>query len=285
MPITNKDQTMYQVSAADIKKLRTLTGAGMMDCKKALSESEGDFEKAVDVLRKKGQKVAAKRADRDSSEGVVLAKTNENNTLGYLISLNCETDFVAKNEDFIRLGNNLLNFAFESNASSLEEFLKTNFQGQTVEEKLTEQIGVIGEKIEIQSFQKLESNFVGSYIHANKKIASLIGLSEDVNDASVVAKDLAMQVAAMNPISLDRDSTPQESINRELEVGKELAIQEGKPEELAEKIAQGRLNKFFKENTLVAQSFIKDGKQSVEQYVKTFGSNLKITDFKRYSIS
>ena len=276
---------MYKVPATDVKKLRTFTGLGMMDCKKALAESEGDFEKAVDVLRKKGQKVAAKRAHRDSSEGVVLAKTNQSHTLGYLLSLNCETDFVAKNKDFIDLGNQLLNLAFQSNASSVDEFLKIDFKGKTVEEKLTEQTGVIGEKIEIQSFQKLESNFVGSYIHSNNKIASLVGISENVKDVCVVAKDIAMQVAAMNPISLDKNSMPQESIDIELEVGKELAIKQGKPEELADKIARGRLNKFFKENTLLAQAFIKDGKQSVEQYVKTFGSNLTITCFKRYSLS
>ena len=275
---------MNQVCATDIKKLRNLTKAGIIDCKKALSESEGDFDKAIDVLRKKGQKIAARRADRNSSEGLVLAKTNENCTLGYLISLNCETDFVARDENFIHLADNLLNLALESNASSLEKFLNINFQDITIEEKLTEQIGVIGEKIEIQSFQKLESNFVGSYTHSNKKVASLVGFSKVVEDISVVSKDIAMQIAAMNPICLDRNDMSQELIDRELEIGKELALQEGKPKELVEKIAQGRLNRFFKENTLFAQAFIKDAKQSVGEYVKTFGDDLKITDFKRYSL-
>ena len=255
----------------------------MMDCKKALEESNGDFDKAIEILRKKGQKVAANRADRESSEGVVLAKVNADNTSGVIISLNCETDFVAKNDDYIQLAQKMVDHAL--NFSDKESFLDSDFDGMKVSEKLLEQTGVIGEKIEIGSFEYISADFVGSYIHAGNKIASIVGLSESFENAQNVGKDLSMQIAAMNPVAIDETGVSQDVIDREIEVGKELAIQEGKPLEMADKIAKGRLNKFFKETTLVNQAFIRDNKKSVGQFLKESDPDLMVTSFKRYSLS
>ena len=273
-----------KISAAEVNKLRQSTGAGMMDCKKALVESEGNFDKAIENLRKKGQKVAANRADRVSSEGAVLAKVNSQNTKGVIVSINCETDFVAKNDDFSKLSNYLIEFALESSSDSLEDFLKLSYLDSdlTISEKITEQSGVIGEKIEISYFEKIVSKKVVAYNHPGNQIASLVGLTVDSED---IGKQVAMQVAAMNPIALDQDSVSQDIIDREIEVGKELAIQEGKPLEMAEKIAKGRLNKFFKETTLVNQAFIRDNKKSVAQFLKESDPDLMVTSFKRYSLS
>ena len=269
-----------KITAKDVNKLRKSTGAGMMDCKKALLESDGDFDKAVENLRKKGQKVAANRADRNSSEGVVLAKVNSENNLGVLISLNCETDFVAKNEDYLKLAYEILDIAI--NINSLDELLSSTYKNTTVSEKLTEQTGVIGEKIEISALEKITAKKVVAYNHPGNQIASIIGLTLDEEE---VGKQIAMQVAAMNPIALDQESVTQDIIDRELEVGKKLAIQEGKPAEMAEKIAKGRLNKFFKETTLVNQVFVRDNKKTVGQFLKEINPNLKVTDFKRCSLS
>ncbi|MBC32288.1 MAG: elongation factor Ts [Muricauda sp.] len=273
---------MAKITAAEVNKLRKATGAGMMDCKKALVEADGDFDKAIEILRKKGQKVAAKRADRDSSEGAAIAKVNDDNTTGVIISLNCETDFVAKNESFVALANELADVAL--GYDDKDTFLSAPFNGMTVAEKLTEQTGVIGEKIEIGSFEKLSAPFVGSYIHAGNKIATLVGLSAGVEGAAEVAKDVAMQAAAMNPIALDEDGVDQETIDKEIEIAKEQLRQEGKPEEMLDKIAQGKLKRFFKDNTLVNQDFIKDSKQSVSQYVKSVNPDLTITGFKRVAL-
>ena len=273
---------MAKITAAEVNKLRKATGAGMMDCKKALVEADGDFDKAIEILRKKGQKVAAKRADRDSSEGAAIAKVNEDKTAGVIISLNCETDFVAKNESFVALANELAEVALDHD--NKDAFLAASFNGMTVAEKLTEQTGVIGEKIEIGSFEKLSAPFVGSYIHAGNKIATLVGLSANVDGAAEAAKDVAMQAAAMNPIALDEEGVDQETIDKEIEIAKDQLRQEGKPEEMLDKIAKGKLNRFFKDNTLVNQAFIKDGKQSVAQYVKSVNPDLKITGFKRVAL-
>jgi len=268
------------ITAKDVNELRKKTGAGMMDCKKALTESNGNMEDAIDFLRKKGQKIAAKRGDRDAKEGLVIAKSNNN--IGYLICLNCETDFVAKNDDFSKLANYFIELALDSNSDSLEDFLKLKYQDSelTISEKITEQSGVIGEKIEISYFDKILSEKVVAYNHPGNQIASLVGLTMDAED---IGKQVAMQVAAMNPIALDQDSVSQDVIDREIEVGKELAIQEGKPLEMAEKIAKGRLNKFFKETTLVNQAFIRDNKKSVGQFLKESDPDLMVTSFKRYS--
>ncbi len=254
----------------------------MMDCKKALVEAEGDFDKAIEILRKKGQKVAANRADRDSSEGAAIAKLNADNSEGVVISLNCETDFVAKNESFVTLANELAELALSQD--NKEAFLAAPFGGMTVSEKLIEQTGVIGEKIEIGSFEKLSAPFVGSYIHAGNKIATLVGLSANVPGAAEAAKDVAMQAAAMNPVALNEAGVDQAIIDKEIEIAKDQLRQEGKPEAMLDNIAKGKLNRFFKDNTLVNQDFIKDSKQSVAQYVKSVDSKLEVTGFKRVAL-
>ncbi|KFF01795.1 translation elongation factor Ts [Chryseobacterium luteum] len=273
----------YTPVAADVAKLRNQTGAGMMDCKKALVEAEGDFEKAVDILRKKGQKVAANRADRDSSEGAVIARVNEDNTLGVVISLNCETDFVAKNEAFIELAYEFAEMAIF--AATKEELLATDFHGMTVAEKLIEQTGVIGEKIEIGAFERIEGPFLGAYIHAGNKIAAITALSAKVDGADEAAKSVSMQVAAMNPIALDETRVSQETIDKELEIERELLVKEGKPENIIDNILKGKMQKFYKDNTLVHQSFIKDGSISVADYVKSVNGDLKVTGFVRVSLA
>ncbi|TRO64294.1 translation elongation factor Ts [Christiangramia sabulilitoris] len=273
---------MAKITAAEVNKLRKATGAGMMDCKKALVEADGDFDQAIELLRKKGQKVAAKRADRDSSEGAAIANVNSDNTKGVIISLNCETDFVAKNDDFIKLANDFADLAL--NYSSKEELLKAEYNGITVEEKLTEQTGVIGEKIEIGAFKTLEAPFVGSYIHAGNKIAVLTGLSKNVDGAEEAAKNVSMQAAAMNPVALDESGVDQETIDKEIEIAKDTLRQEGKPENMLDKIAQGKLQRFFKDNTLVHQAYIKENKQSVAEYVKSVDSELEVVGFERVAL-
>jgi elongation factor Ts len=273
---------MAKITAAEVNKLRKTTGAGMMDCKKALVEAEGDFEQAIEILRKKGQKVAAKRADRESSEGAAIAKVNGDSTQGVVISLNCETDFVAKNDSFVKLANDLADLAL--GYDSKDDFLAASIDGMTVADKLTEQTGVIGEKIEIGSFERLNAPFVGSYIHAGNKIATLVGLSANVDGAAEAAKDVAMQAAAMNPVALNEDGVDQSIIDKEIEIAKDQLRQEGKPEEMLDKIAQGKLKRFFKDNTLVNQAFIKDSKQSVAQYVKSVDSSLEVTGFSRVAL-
>lgn len=272
---------MVKITAAEVNKLRKSTGAGMMDCKKALVEAEGDFEKAIEILRKKGQKVAAKRADRESTEGAAIAKVNENNTVGVSIVLGCETDFVGKNESFVSLAHELAQLAL--NCASKEELLTADFNGMSVADKLIEQTGVIGEKLDINAFEKVEAPFVGSYIHAGNKIATLVGLSSDTDGAAVVAKDVAMQAAAMNPIALDEEGVDASIIEKEIEIAKDQLRAEGKPEAMLENIAKGKIKRFFKDNTLVNQAFIKDNKQSVAQYVKTIG-DVTVTDFKRVAL-
>ena len=274
---------MTKISASDVGKLRRQTGSGMMDCKKALIEASGDFEQAVDILRKKGQKVAAKRADRQATEGVVIAKNNTDNNKAILISLNCETDFVAKNEDFIKIAHSILDKAVSENLASSEDLSSMLLdEGMTVAEKVLEQIGVIGEKIEI-SAQVVEDTQVSSYVHAGNRLATIVGFNQTLDHQ--VARDIAMQVAAMSPIAVDKYNVDQETVNRELEIAKDLARQEGKPEEMLDKIAQGRLNKFFKENTLLNQAFIKDGKKSVAQYLQEHAKDLSVTCFKRVGLS
>ncbi|MDY7396025.1 translation elongation factor Ts [Aureibaculum sp. 2210JD6-5] len=272
---------MAKITAAEVNKLRKATGAGMMDCKNALVEADGNFDTAIEILRKKGQKVAAKRADRDSSEGAVIAVVNDDATTGAVISLNCETDFVAKNDGFVDLANQLAKIALST--SSKDEFLAANFNGMSVADKLIEQTGVIGEKIEIGAFDKVEAPFVGSYIHAGNKIATLVGLSATADGADVVAKDVAMQAAAMAPIALDETGVDQSVIDKEIEIAKDQLRQEGKPEAMLDNIAKGKIKRFFKDNTLVNQDFIKDNKQSVAQYVKTLG-DVKVVDFKRVAL-
>jgi elongation factor Ts len=270
-----------EISAKEVFKLRKQTGAGMMDCKKALIESNGDFDSAIDFLRKKGQKLANKRADRDAAEGFALAKVSGNKA--YLTVLNCETDFVAKNEDFGKLVESFADVAIANNLTTLEELLSASVDSITVAEKVIEQTGVIGEKLEISYFAVVEGETVYGYNHPGNQIATIVALNQKVDE--VYAKDCAMQAAAMNPIALDSKDVPQDVINKEIEIAKELLIQEGKPENMVEKIAQGKLQKFFKESTLLNQAFIKDNKKSIKQYLSEGSADLTIVDFKRYSLS
>ena len=273
---------MSNITASDVNKLRKSTGAGIMDCKKALVEANGDFDLAIENLRKKGQKVAAKRADRDSSEGAVIAKVNDANDTGIIISLNCETDFVAKNESFVELANQIATIALSANTK--DELLSSDFENMTVQEKLIEQTGVIGEKLEIGSFERISSEYVGSYIHAGNKIATIVGLSNSFDGASEVAKNVSMQAAAMNPVALDESGVSKDVIEKEIEIAKDQLRGEGKPEAMLDNIAKGKLKKFFKENTLVNQAFIKDNKLSVTDYIKSVNSECSITDFKRSAL-
>ena len=274
---------MAKISATEVNKLRKSTGAGMMDCKKALEESSGNFELAIEILRKKGQKVAANRADRDSSEGVAIARVSSDRTMGIIISLNCETDFVAKNNTYIQLANKLADLAL--GFSTKESFLSSKFDDKlTVNEKLTEQTGVIGEKIEIGSFKFLEANYVGSYIHAGNKIASIVGLSYKDDNAEKVSKNIAMQVAAMNPIALDEHGVSKDILDKEIEIAKDQLRQQGKPEAMLDNIVKGKIKRFLKDNTLVNQIFIKDNKINVSQYAFSVNPKFSITGFERISL-
>ncbi len=275
---------MTQITAAEVNKLRKATGAGMMDCKKALQECNGDFDSAIDLLRKKGQKVAASRAAREASEGVVISKTNSENNSGVLICLNCETDFVAKNQDFIDFTQSIADIALKAGAENLEALKNADLGGHSVEQNITNQIGIIGEKLELSYFEKIDAPYVISYVHPGNKLATIVGLNQNGTDFQV-AKDVAMQVAAMNPISIDNDDVPQSVIDKELEIGKEQAREEGKPENILEKIALGRLNKFFKESTLMSQQFIKESKQTIKQYLQDHNKELKVVDFKRFTLN
>lgn len=273
------------ITAQEVNKLRQMTGAGMMDCKKALTEAEGDFDKAIDILRKKGQKVSASRADRETTEGSVFVKTNADSTEGVLIALNCETDFVGKNEEFLALGNSIVEAAFANNSASKEDLLSVNLDSFTVQEKITEMVGKIGEKIEISEFIRLSGEAVVPYIHAGSKLGVLVAL-KNVNGTDVIGagKDVGMQIAAMNPVAVDKDGVDPTIVEKEIEIGKEQALAEGKPENIIDKIAQGKLQKFFKDNTLLNQAFVKDSSMTVAKYLDGINSGLTVTEFKRVSI-
>lgn len=274
-----------KITASLVNDLRKKTGAGMMDCKKALVEAEGDMEAAIDLLRKKGQKVAAKRGDNETKEGLVIAKTIDGNKKGVILSLSCETDFVAKNSDYYTFVDSLVDAAVVNSPANIEEFSASQFDEKlTVAEKITEQIGVIGEKLEITNLSIIEAESVVAYNHPGNQIASLVGLTKDGDTAADAGRQVAMQIAAMAPLALNKDGIDQATIDRELEIGKDLAIQEGKPAEMADKIAMGRLNKFFKENTLLSQPFIKDNKKSVEQFLNESDSGLTVKEFKRVAL-
>ena len=274
------------ITAADVNKLRKQTGAGMMDCKKALVETDGDFEAAVDVLRKKGQKVAAKRGENETKEGLIFAQSTEDGKSGIVLALSCETDFVAKNSDFQDFVQSLVDVAMAKMPNNVDELMALPYNDKlSVSEKITEQIGVIGEKLVISGYEKVNADRVVGYNHPGNQLATIVGLNSASDAAADAGKQVAMQVAAMNPIALNKDGIDQQTIDRELEVGKDLAIQEGKPAEMAEKIAQGRLGKFFKENTLLNQAFIKDGKKSVSQYLKESDKDLTVVDYKRLALA
>lgn len=273
------------ITAQEVNKLRQMTGAGMMDCKKALTEAEGDFEKAIDILRKKGQKVSASRADRETKEGVIVTHVSADSKTGTLLSLTCETDFVAKNEEFAAFANTLLDLATSNNATSVEQILALPFENITTAEKIIEMTGKIGEKIEISHYEIVSGEAVVPYIHSNGKLGVLVALTSTSGaDVEEAGKDVAMQIAAMNPVAVDKDGVDSTTLEREIEVGKDQARQEGKPEEMLEKIALGKLNKFYKENTLLSQQFVKDSSQTIAQYLDSVSKGMTVAAFKRISI-
>jgi elongation factor Ts len=277
-----------QISASDVNKLRQQTGAGMMDCKKALTETNGDFEAAVDYLRKKGAKVAASRQDRESNEGVVIARTSADGKRGVIIELNCETDFVAKNAEFIAFANAIANEAVEQKPATLEDLnqlpIDTEVSRISIAEATIEKTGKIGEKIGVSKYEVVEGEKVVAYIHGNFRLGVLVALSANVAGAEEAGKDVAMQIAAMNPIAVDKDGVDATTINRELEIAKEQIRAEGKPEEMVEKIAAGKLNKFYKDSTLLNQEFVKDSSKSVAQFLSTIEKGLTVTAFKRVAL-
>ena len=273
-----------QISAADVNKLRQQTGAGMMDCKKALTEANGDFEAAIDYLRKKGAKVAASRQDRESNEGVVIAKTTADGKRGIIVELNCETDFVAKNADFIAFANNIADLAIEKNPASLEELTSLELNGTKLSDQILDQTGKIGEKIGVSKFETVSGEKVVAYIHGNFRLGVLVGLSADAAGADEAGKDVAMQIAAMNPVAIDKGDVDARTIERELEIAKEQIRAEGKPEEMVEKIAQGKLNKFYKDSTLLNQEFVKDSSKNIAQFLDSVSKGLTVTAFKRVQL-
>lgn len=275
---------MSKISAADVKKLRDVTGAGMMDCKKALTEAEGDMEKAIEILRKKGQKLSAKRADRDAKEGVVVAKVSDDHSKGVIVKLSCETDFVAKNEAFVGLTEEFAAIALNNLPASKEDLMNLPYKNITIGEKITEQVGVIGEKLELSAYERVEAEQVAPYIHMGNKAAVLVGLNKSGDEAYQAGRDVAMQVAAMRPVALDKDQVDPSVIEKEIEIGKEQARQEGKPEKILEKIALGKLNKFFKDNTLLNQQYVKDSKQTVQSYLQSVEKGLTVTEFKHVEL-
>jgi elongation factor Ts len=273
--------TTTTITASEINKLRQQTGAGMMDCRKALIESNGDFEEAIDYLRKKGQKVAALRGDREAKEGVVIAQTSEDNKTGYVINVSCETDFVSKNADYVAFAHSIMDTAIVNKVNSLDELNSAQIGEKTVADIINEQVAKIGEKITVSRFEKIEAPYVSSYIHGAYRMGVLVGLN---NKNEGAGKDVAMQIAAMNPIAIDQSSVPAETVERERNIAIEQIKAEGKPAEMAEKIAAGKVNKFFKESTLLAQAFVKDANKSVGDYLKSIDPELKVIEFKRVAL-
>lgn len=276
---------MSTISAADVNKLRQMTGAGMMDCKKALSETNGDFDAAVDFLRKKGQKISLNRADRSAKEGAVIALTSDDRKVGVIIELNCETDFVAKNEDFVAFANMIAKHALSTQPADIATLVASTANGLTIEQALLDMMGKTGEKMEVSKYELVKGENIVPYIHAGNRMGVLVELNNAPSDANTAAgKDTAMQIAAMNPIALNESEVPQDVITREIEVGKEQAIAEGKPAEMAEKIAQGRLNKFYKEYTLVNQEFVKDNSKTIAKMLADTEAGLVVKSFKRIAL-
>ena len=273
-----------QITAADVNKLRQQTGAGMMDCKKALTEANGDFEAAIDNLRKKGAKVAASRQDRESNEGVVIAKTTADGKRGVVVEFNCETDFVAKNADFVAFANSIADLAIEKNPASLEQQLELELNGEKLADTIISQIGKIGEKVGVSKFETVTGEKVIAYIHGNYRLGVLVALSSNPASADEVGKDVAMQIAAMNPVAIDKGDVDSRTIERELEIAKDVIRAEGKPEEMVEKIALGKLNKFYKDSTLLNQEFVKDSSKTVAQFLNDVEKGLTVSAFKRVQL-
>jgi elongation factor Ts len=277
--------TAVAITAADINKLRQATGAGMMDCRKALTETNGDFEAAIDWLRKQGQKVAAKRSDREAKEGVIIAKTSANSTIGYVVCISCETDFVSKNADFVAFAQSITDKAVEIDAKSAEELNEATINGARVADLINDKLAAIGEKIGIAKYERVEAPYVASYIHGAYRLGVLVALNKEAAEAG---KDVAMQIAALNPVAVDPASVPAETVEREraivIETMKADPKMAGKPDEMLGKIAEGKLNAFFKEQTLLAQPFVKDGSKTVAEYLKSVDANLQVLSFKRVAL-
>lgn len=273
---------MAAITASDVAKLRKMTGAGMMDCKKALTEAECDFDTAVKLIRERGLAIANKRADREATEGACIAKVSEDGSFSVILTVNCETDFVAKNEDFLGFANQIADLAIANKCASIEAVLACELEGKPLSEQILVKSGVVGEKLDLSKYETLEGVMCVPYIHSNNKIATLVALNQKVD--AQVGRDVAMQAAAMNPVSLDKDDVPADIIARELEIGRQQAANEGKPEAMLDKIAEGKLGKFFKESTLLQQAFIKDAKISVIQYLQSVDKNLTATAFKRFNL-
>jgi len=273
------------ITAADINKLRQATGAGMLDCRKALTETNGDFEAAIDWLRKQGQKVAAKRSDREAKEGVIIAKTSADHKTGFVVCISCETDFVSRNPEFVAFAQGIAEAAVSNNVKSAEELNEVSINGVKVSDLINDKLASIGEKIGVAKFERIEAAFVASYIHGANRMGVLVGMTEEAAEAG---KDIAMQIAAMNPLAVDADSIPASTIEREraivVETMKADPKMAGKPDEMIAKIAEGKLNAFFKEQTLLAQAFVKDGSKTVGDHLKSVSANLKITEFKRVAL-
>ncbi len=276
------------ITAADINKLRQTTGAGMMDCRKALVESDGDFEKAIDYLRKKGQKVAALRSDREAKEGVVIATTTADNKTGFIVTIACETDFVAKNADFVAFAQSIADVALKGNVKSQEELLASTLDGVAISDKINDQVARIGEKISVARFERIDAEGVAAYIHGAYRMGVLVGLSKNTPAVLEAGKDIAMQIAAMNPVAVDPDSVPADVVAREKAIVTEQIKNDpkmaGKPDEMIDKIAVGKLNAFFKENTLTAQGFVKDASKTVGEYLAGVDKEAKVTQFKRVQL-
>jgi elongation factor Ts len=276
------------VTAAEINKLRQTTGAGMMDCRKALVESDGDFEKAIDYLRKKGQKVSALRSDREAKEGVIIATTTPDNKSGFITTLACETDFVAKNSDFVSFAQSIMNTAIANNVQSLEELLAAKLDGTAISDKISDQVAKIGEKVQLTRFERVDADGVAAYTHGAYRMGVLVGLTKNTPELLQAGKDIAMQIAAMNPVAVDPESVPAETVEREKAIVTEQIRNDpkmaGKPDEMIEKIAVGKLNAFFKENTLAAQPFVKDASKTVGEYLKSVDAGVKVTQFKRVQL-
>ncbi|MDI3526043.1 MAG: elongation factor Ts [Tenuifilum sp.] len=274
---------MAEITAAEVAKLRKLTGAGMMDCKKALVEADGDMDRAIELIRERGKAIANKRADREAGEGAALAKVNEAGNRGAIVVLNCETDFVAKNADFVGVASKILDHALNTSPANLDALKESTLDGKKVADVVAEFSGITGEKMELSYYEFVEAPMVVSYIHPGNKLATIVGFSKAIDVQA--AKDVAMQVAAMNPVAIDKDDVPEDIRQKEFEIGREQARQEGKPENLLDKIAEGKLNKFYKESTLLNQEFIKDNKMTIRQYLQGVDKDVKVTAFKRFSLN
>jgi len=276
---------MANITAAEVNKLRQITGAGMMDCKAALIESDGDTEKAIEILRKKGQKIAAKRADREATEGIIIAKTNDNQDFGALIILNSETDFVAKSDDFINYAKAVIDLAVAKKPASLEELKALNLNGRTVVENLMDLVGKIGEKLELAAYETIRAELVSGYNHLGNKLATLVGINmKGIPGLGEAVHNVAMQIAAMSPIAIDKDDVDAVTIEKEIEIGMEQARRDGKPENMLEKIAIGKLNKFYQESTLLNQEYVKDNTKTIRQYLQGFDKDLTVTAFCRQKL-